>query len=41
MAIKHGLFRRFVFATGWMGENHFAQIPVALYGSVLFMAAIA
>jgi len=29
------------FVTGWMGENHFAPIPVALYGIVLLMAAIA
>jgi uncharacterized membrane protein len=29
------------FATGWMGENHFAAFPVALYGVVLFCAAIA
>jgi uncharacterized membrane protein len=29
------------FVTGWMGENNFARIPVALYGVVLFMAAIA
>jgi uncharacterized membrane protein len=29
------------FVTGWMGENHFAPVPVALYGAVLFMAAIA
>ncbi len=29
------------FVTGWMGENHFAARPVALYGSVLLMAAIA
>lgn len=29
------------FSTGWMGENHFAQIPVILYGFNLFMAAIA
>ena len=29
------------FATGWMGENHFAAVPVALYGTVLLMAAIA
>jgi uncharacterized membrane protein len=28
------------FATGWMGENHFAQWPCALYGVVLLMAAI-
>ncbi|MBK5285399.1 MAG: DUF1211 domain-containing protein [Bacteroidia bacterium] len=29
------------FVTGWIGENHFAQIPMALYGFVLLMAAIA
>ena len=29
------------FATGWMGENHFGAWPSALYGVVLFMAAIA
>jgi uncharacterized membrane protein len=29
------------FATGWMGENHFAALPAALYGGVLLMAAIA
>jgi len=29
------------FVTGWMGENHFDSIPVALYGFVLLMAAIA
>jgi len=29
------------FATGWMGENHFAEWPVALYGIVLLFAAIA
>jgi uncharacterized membrane protein len=29
------------FVTGWMGENHFSPVPVALYGVVLFMAAIA
>lgn len=29
------------FATGWMGENHFASAPSALYGVVLLMAAIA
>jgi uncharacterized membrane protein len=29
------------FVTGWMGENHFATIPVAAYGVVLFMCAIA
>ena len=31
----------FPFATGWMGENHFAATPSALYGLVLLMAAIA
>ena len=29
------------FASGWMGENHFTQWPVALYGIVLMMAGIA
>ena len=29
------------FVTAWMGENHFAQWPVVLYGSVLLLAAIA
>jgi len=29
------------FATGWMGENHFAAAPSILYGVVLLMAAIA
>jgi uncharacterized membrane protein len=28
------------FATGWMGENHFAPLPTALYGCVLLAAAI-
>jgi len=31
----------FPFTTGWMGENHFASIPTAVYGFVLFMAAVA
>jgi len=31
----------FPFVTGWMGENHFAAIPSALYGGVLLAAAIA
>lgn len=31
----------FPFATGWMGENHFEQNTVALYGVVLLMAGIA
>jgi uncharacterized membrane protein len=29
------------FVTGWMGENHFAALPVALYGTVLLLAACA
>ena len=29
------------FATAWMGENHFATIPVAVYGGILFLAGIA
>lgn len=29
------------FATGWMGENHFAPGPAMVYGVVLLMAAIA
>ena len=31
----------FPFATGWLGENHFAAMPTAVYGFVLLMAAIA
>jgi uncharacterized membrane protein len=31
----------FPFATGWMGENHFAAAPSAVYGAVLLMAALA
>ena len=31
----------FPFLTGWMGENHFAVWPVAVYGFVLAMAAVA
>jgi uncharacterized membrane protein len=29
------------FVTGWMGENHFDTVPVAAYGVVLLMCAIA
>jgi uncharacterized membrane protein len=29
------------FVTGWMGENHFAATPTALYGGVLLAAGIA
>ena len=28
------------FATGWMGENHFAPLPTAVYGVVLLMCAV-
>ncbi|MDR3392798.1 MAG: TMEM175 family protein [Sulfuriferula sp.] len=31
----------FPFATGWMGENHLASAPAALYGVVLLLASIA
>jgi uncharacterized membrane protein len=31
----------FPFTTAWMGENHLAAIPTAVYGFVLLMAAIA
>jgi len=31
----------FPFVTGWMGQNHFALPPSALYGFVLLMAGIA
>lgn len=31
----------FPIATAWMGENHFAAVPTALYGLVLLMAAVA
>jgi uncharacterized membrane protein len=31
----------FPFATGWMGENHFAPLPSAAYGGVLLAAAMA
>ena|SRR5436190_292409 len=29
------------FSTGWIGENHFGIVPMALYGFILLMAAIA
>ncbi|HEY9631393.1 MAG TPA: TMEM175 family protein [Coleofasciculaceae cyanobacterium] len=29
------------FVTGWAGENHFEAVPVAFYGAVLMLAAIA
>lgn len=31
----------FPFTTAWMGENHFAAWPTAIYGVVLLLAAIA
>jgi uncharacterized membrane protein len=29
------------FTTAWMGENHFPEVPVALYGANLFMCGVA
>jgi uncharacterized membrane protein len=29
------------FVTAWMGENHFARVPVAIYGVALLAASIA
>ncbi len=29
------------FATGWMGQNHFAKVPVIFYGAVLLGAGVA
>ena len=29
------------FVTGWMGENHFAPLPTALYGVVLLLSGVA
>lgn len=31
----------FPFVTGWMGENNFTTLPVALYGAISMMAGIA
>jgi uncharacterized membrane protein len=31
----------FPFTTAWMGENHLAKVPTAVYGLVLLMAALA
>lgn len=31
----------FPFVTAWMGENHFASYPTAVYGVVLFAAGVA
>jgi TMEM175 potassium channel family protein len=29
------------FVTGWMGENHFAPLPTAIYGGVMLMSGVA
>jgi uncharacterized membrane protein len=29
------------FVTGWMGENHFATVPIAVYAVVLFCSGVA
>lgn len=29
------------FATGWMGENHFEPLPVAIYAGLLFLCGVA
>jgi uncharacterized membrane protein len=29
------------FVTGWMGENHFAPVPTAVYGVVMLIAGVA
>jgi uncharacterized membrane protein len=29
------------FTTGWMGENHFAPLPTAVYGAVLLFSGLA
>src|SRR3954462_714554 len=29
------------FVTGWMGENHFAAVPTAVYGGVMLLAGLA
>jgi uncharacterized membrane protein len=31
----------FPFATAWMGENHFAKVPVVVYGLVALLAGVA
>jgi uncharacterized membrane protein len=28
------------FVTGWMGENHFAPLPTAVYGGVMLLAGV-
>jgi len=29
------------FATAWMGDNHFAELPTSIYGAILLLCAIA
>jgi uncharacterized membrane protein len=29
------------FVTGWIGESHFAAIPVAIYGAILWLSGLA
>jgi len=29
------------FVTGWMGHNHFATLPTAMYGAVMFLSGVA
>ena len=29
------------FVTGWMGENHFAPLPTAVYGAVMLLSGVA
>ena len=43
LANMHLLFwlSLFPFVTGWMGENHFASVPAALFGVVALMSAFA
>jgi uncharacterized membrane protein len=31
----------FPFVTSWVGETHFATVPVATYGAVMFLAGVA
>jgi uncharacterized membrane protein len=42
LANLHLLFWLSLFpsATGWMGENHFAPLPTAIYGAVLLAASV-
>lgn len=42
-ANMHPLFRLSLipFVTSWLGENHLEPVPVAFYGGVLFLSAVA